>query len=99
MDPVNFGASLSIVRDLLPFFVCLLFGLPIVSFIVIKFWIARHSTKMQHTANWFVPTDLESESAKMHYALLHNSAEFARRFHRKSRHTVDPEDPDSSRRA
>ena len=96
MDPANLGAGLSIVRELL-FFACLLFGVPIVSFIVIKFWIASRSTIVQRTTHWFVPTDLESESAKVHYDMLHDSVEFARRFHRKSNRAVAARNSGSTR--
>ena len=99
MDPVSLGTNLSMVHDHLPLFVCLLFGLPIVSFIGIKFWIAGRSTRVQRTTNWFVPTDLESESAKLHYSMQNNSVAFAHRVTRNSRHAVAVRNSSSRRSA
>ena len=79
MDPANFTANLSMVRDHLPLFLCLLFGLPIVGFIGILYW--------QRNTHWFVPTDLESDAAKMHYSMEHDSAAFAHHLHRRERHS------------
>lgn len=66
MDPSSIGANLSILRDHFAPFVVLLFSLPALTFLVMKFWIAGRSAKTQRTTNWFVPTDLESESALQH---------------------------------
>jgi hypothetical protein len=88
MDPVNLSANLSLVRDHLQLFVGLLFGLPIVTFVGIQFWIAGHSAKVQRTTNWFVPTDLESDAAKMQYSMQRNSVAFAHRINRNARHPV-----------
>ena len=88
MDSANLSANLTLVRDHLPLFVCLLFGVPAVSFICMKFWIAGRSAKVQRRTNWFVPTDFESDSAKMHYSMQHNSVAFAHQVHRNSRHAV-----------
>ena len=97
MDLANPGASFSIIYEHLPLFVFLLFGLPIISFIGVKFWIASSSSKAQRTTNWFVPDDLESESAKIHYSMQHNSVAFAHQVHRNSRHAVSVRN--SSRRS
>jgi hypothetical protein len=88
MDPVSLSVNLSMLRDHLPLFVCLLFGVPALSFIGMKFWIAGRSSKVQRSSNWFVPTDLESDAAKMHYTMQHNSVAFAHQVHRNSRHAV-----------
>ena len=87
MDPANFTANLSMVRDHLPLFLCLLFGLPIVGFIGILYWVAAHAAKVQRNTHWFVPTDLESDAAKMHYSMEHDSAAFAHHLHRRERHS------------
>ncbi len=92
MDPANFTASLSMVRDHLPLFLCLLFGLPIVSFIGILCWVAAHAAKVQRNTQWFVPTDLESDAAKMHYSMEHNSVAFAHHLHRRARHSAADRD-------
>jgi hypothetical protein len=88
MDPSSFGANLSIVRAHLELLVVLLVALPAFSFLLMKFWIVGRTTKVQRTTNWFVPTDLESDSAKMHYSMQHNSVAFAHQVHRNSRHAV-----------
>jgi|GEM_PF-6274556 len=99
MDPASFGANLSIVREHLPLFVLLLFGVPALSFISMKFLIAGRSAKTQRTTNWFVPTDLESDSAKLHYSMQHNSVAFAHQVHRNSRHAVAARNSSSRRSA
>jgi hypothetical protein len=88
MDPASFSANLSVVRDHMALFACLLFGVPALSFICIKFWIVGRTGKVQRSTNWFVPTDLESDAAKMHYSMQHNSVAFAHQVHRNSRHAV-----------
>lgn len=99
MNPASIGANLSLVREHLPLFVFLLFGVPAVSFISIKFWIAGRSARVQRTTNWFVPTDLESESAHMHYSMQHQSVAFAHRVNRNSRHAVAVRNTSSRRSA
>lgn len=89
MDIPNVGASFSMVREHLQLFVILLFALPAISFVSIKFWIAARASKVQRNTNWFVPTDLESDAARMHYSLQHNSVAFAHQVRRNSRATVD----------
>ena len=79
MDPSSIGANLSILRDHFAPFVVLLFGLPALTFLAMRFWIAGRSAKAQRTTNWFVPTDLESESARLHLSM---------QLHRNSRHAV-----------
>jgi hypothetical protein len=97
MDPSSIGANLSIVRAHLELFVVLLVALPAFSFLMMKFWIAGRSMKVQRNTNWFVPTDLESDAAKMHYNMQHNSVAFAQ-VHRNSR-TAVPVGKSSSRRS
>ena len=92
MDPANFTASLSMVRDHLPLFLCLLFGLPVVSFIGILYWVAAHAAKVQRNTHWFVPTDLESDAAKMHYSMEQDSVSFARHLRRRVRHSTADRD-------
>jgi hypothetical protein len=88
MDPASFGADSSMVRGHLQLFASLLFGLPVITFISIRFWIAARSAKVQRTTNRFVPTDLESDAAKMHFSMQHNSVAFAHQVHRNSRHAI-----------
>jgi hypothetical protein len=76
------------IRDHFAPFVALLFGLPAVTFLAMKFWTAGRSAKAQRTTSWFVPTDLESESARMHYAMQHQSVAFAHQLHPTARHAV-----------
>jgi hypothetical protein len=89
MDPAILSLNLSSLSDHLRLFVCLLFGLPTVSFVGIRFWIARHSAKVQRNTNWFVPTDLESDAARMHYSLQHNSVAFGHLVRPNSRAAVN----------
>jgi hypothetical protein len=88
MDPAEIGASLSVVREHLPLFVFLLLGLPVISILGIKCWIASGSSKTQRTTDWFVPDYLDSESARLHYSMQHNSVAFAHRVGRDSRGRV-----------
>lgn len=99
MDPANFGPNLSVVRDHLPFFLFLLFGLPVMSFIGFKFWIVGHSARVQRTTHWFVPTEIESDAARMHFSLQHNSVAFNRQVHRKARHAGAARNASSRRSA
>jgi hypothetical protein len=84
VDPSSVVANLSMIPSHFEFFVVLLFGLPAMTFLAMKFWIAGRSTRAQRVTNWFVPTDLESESARMHYSMQHQSG--APRVHRHLRH-------------
>lgn len=77
MDIPNLGASFAMVRDHLQIYAILLFALPLVSFVTIKFWIAARASKTQRTTNWFVPDDLESDAARLHYSMGRNSVAFA----------------------
>lgn len=77
MDIPNLGANFSILREHLLLFAALLFTLPVVSFLTIKLWTAARSSKVQHSALWFVPDDLESESGRYHYSTGRNSVAFA----------------------
>jgi hypothetical protein len=88
MELANLGGDLSFVREHLQLFTFLLFGVPLISFACIKFWAASHSAKVQRTTNWFVPTDLESETARTHYGMGHQSVAFAHQINRNSRHAV-----------
>ena len=69
MDIPNLGANFSMMREQLLLFVLLLFALPLISFVAIKLWIAARANKTQRTSNWFVPDDLKSEAARIHYSL------------------------------
>ena len=64
------------VREHFQLFVILLFALPLISFVSIKCWIAARASKVQRSTNWFVPTDFESEAARLHYGMGHNSVAF-----------------------
>jgi len=99
MDPSSIGAHFSIVRDHLQLFAALLFAFPTLSFLSIKIWSAGRSTKVQRTTNWFVPTDLESESARLHYSMQHQSVAFAHQVHRNARHAVAVRNSSSRRSA
>ena len=88
MDAANLSGNFDLVRDHLTLIVCLLFGVPAASFLCMKFWTASRSARVQRRTNWFVPADLESDAAKMHYAMQHNSVAFAHQVHRNSRHAV-----------
>ena len=78
MDIPNLGANFSMVREHLQLFAVLLFALPLISFVSIKFWIAARASKTQRLTNWFVPDDLDSEAAHVHYSMGRNSVAFAR---------------------
>jgi hypothetical protein len=84
MDPAILTVNMSMARDHLQLFVCLLFALPAISFISIKCWIAARAGKVQRTTNWFVPTDLDSDAARLHASMQHNSVAFAHLAHRSS---------------
>jgi hypothetical protein len=51
-----------------------------------KLWIAGHASKAQRTTDWFVPTDLESDAAKLHYGMRSQSVAFVKGRHPKPRH-------------
>jgi hypothetical protein len=97
MDPANVGANFSMVREHLQIFAVLLFALPALTFVSIKFWIAGRSAKAQRTTDWFVPSDLESEAARMHYEMGRNSVAFAHQVNRTSRHAVAARNSSSRR--
>lgn len=62
MDFINPTADLSVVRAHIELFACLLFALPPVSFLSIKFLITtRTASKVQRSTQWFVPSELEAE--------------------------------------
>lgn len=77
MDIPNLGANFAMVREHLQIFATLLFALPFISFISIRLWIAARASKTQRTTQWFVPEDLESEAARLHYSMGRNSVAFA----------------------
>lgn len=76
MEIQNLGANFSMVQEHFELFIILLFALPLISFVSIKFWIAAHASKVQRSTDWFVPTDLESETAHIHYGMGQNSVAF-----------------------
>lgn len=77
MDIPNLGASFSMVSAHFELFAVLLFALPLISFLSIRLWIAARANKVQRTSDWFVPADLESEAARIHYAMGRNPVAFA----------------------
>lgn len=79
MEIANLGANFSLVRDHLSLFSLLLFALPLSSFLGIKFWTAARASKVQRSTDWFVPTDLDSEAARLHYSLQPRPASSSRR--------------------
>jgi hypothetical protein len=65
MDILNLGADASVVRSHIELFALLLLGLPAISFLTMKFWLAtRAASKVQRTTEWVVPQHLESEGAR-----------------------------------
>ena len=78
MDIPNLGANFSMVREHLQLFAILLFALPLISFVGIKLWIAARANKTPRTTSWFVPDDLDSEVARLHYSMSRQSVAFAR---------------------
>jgi hypothetical protein len=86
MDLQNLGSNFSILHDHLQFILCLFFGLPLMSFVSIRFWIAARASRVQRTTSWFVPDDLESDAARLHYSLQHHSVAFANSLPRHPRH-------------
>jgi hypothetical protein len=99
MDFANFGGSFPMVREHLTLFGSLLFTLPLTSFITIKLWIAARANKSQRKTNWFVPDNLESEAARLHYGMGHQSVAFARQVRRNSPHMVAGRNSRMRRRA
>ena len=84
----NLGSNFSILHEHLQLILCLLFGLPLLSFISIRFWIAVRASRVQRTTNWFVPDDLDSDAPRLHYNLQHHSVGFAKTQGRRPRHAV-----------
>ena len=84
MKFANFGGNFPMVSEHLTLFGFLLFALPVTSFMMIKLWIAARANKSQRKTEWFVPHNLESESARFHYSMGHQSVAFARQVHRGS---------------
>ena len=85
MNFVFFGGFLFLVCEYLTVFGFLFFALPVASFMIIKLWSAARASKSQRKTEWFVPNDLESESARFHYGMGHQSVEFARQARRGRR--------------
>jgi hypothetical protein len=77
VDIPNLGTNLAMAREHLQIFAILLFAVPVISFVSIKLWIAARASKTQRTTNWFVPDDLESETARLHYSMGRSSVAFA----------------------
>jgi len=88
MDPQNLGASFTILHDHLQLMLCLFFGLPPLSFVSIRFWIAARASRVQRTTSWFVPDDLQSDAARLHYSLQHHSVAFTNSRPRHPRHAI-----------
>lgn len=62
MDFIDLTADLYVVRAHIEFFACLLFALPPVSFLGIKFLLTtRTASKVQRSTQWFVPSEPEAE--------------------------------------
>jgi hypothetical protein len=99
MDIPNLGANFSMVREHLQLFATLLFALPLISFLSVRIWLAARASKVQRTTNWFVPTDLESDAARMHYAIGRNSAAFAHQARSDARATATARNSKMRRRA
>ena len=82
MNFANFGGNLPMVREHLTLFGFLFFLLPVASLMIIKLWSTARASKSQRKTEWFVPHDLESESARFHYRMGHQSVAFARQVRR-----------------
>ena len=85
MDLANVSVNFAMLREHLQLFAALFFALPLVSFLSFKFWIAARANKTQRATNWFVPADLDSDAARIHYAMGHQSIAFARQVRRNPR--------------
>jgi hypothetical protein len=72
------------VREHLTLLGLLFLALPVTSFMMIKLWSAARANTSQRRTEWFVPNDLESESARFHYSMGHQSVAFARQVRRGS---------------
>lgn len=88
MDFGSLSVNIAVLREHLQLFALLLFALPLVSFLSFKFWVAARTSKTQRATNWFVPSDLDSESARMHYSMGHQSVAFARQARRNRRRSA-----------
>jgi hypothetical protein len=77
MDIANFGANFSMVCEHLTLFAFLVFAVPLISFVSVKFWIAARANKSQSRRNWFVPDDPQSDAARLRYSATHRSVAFA----------------------
>ncbi|MGA8088825.1 MAG: hypothetical protein WCA10_16205 [Terracidiphilus sp.] len=88
MDPSSIGANLSVIRNHVELFVVLLFGVPAVFILAIKLWVAHRATRAQRITNWFVPTDFDSESARLHYSMQHQAVALAHKSRRNARHAA-----------
>jgi hypothetical protein len=65
MEFVNLTPDLSIVRAHVELFAYLLFALPPVTFLSIKFWITlKTASKVQRSTQWFVPNELDSQETR-----------------------------------
>lgn len=78
MDFANFGGNFPMLREHITLIGSLLLALPFTSFMIIRLWIAARANQSQRRTEWFVPTDLRSESARFHYSMGHQSVAFAR---------------------
>ena len=85
MNFANFGGNFPIVSEHLTLLGLLLFAVPLTSFMMIKLWSAARASKSQRKTEWFVPNDLESESARFHYGMGHQSVAFAKQVRRNRR--------------
>lgn len=99
MDLQNLGSNFSILHDHLQLILCLFFGLPLLSFVSIRFWTAARASRVQRTTSWFVPDDLESDAARLHYSLQHHSVAFANHPLRHQRHAVETSNSTTRRSA
>ena len=78
MEIPNLVAHFSMVQEHLQLFGVLLFAVPVISFLGIRLWTAARASKMPQNTLWFVPDDLESEAAHIHFSMGRNSMAFAR---------------------
>jgi hypothetical protein len=78
-------AHFSMVQGHLLLFALFLLALPVISFLCIKLWTTARASKVPHNTLWFVPDDLDSHAAHMHFSMRRNSMAFARARGRRNR--------------
>ena len=78
MEIPNPIAHFSMAQEHLLLFAVLLFAMPVLSFLGMKLFTAARAKKAPRTTLWFVPDDLDSDAAHLHFSMRRNSMAFAR---------------------